>query len=114
MYTVIYTYKGCSWHGVKVIGPVRLLNQVLSWKGDGLRLEADPRHQEILISELEQDVRGLSTPGVKNQKRKDGHGDGDETPVDDAEAHSFRSTAARANYFALDRPDLAFATKELC
>ena len=73
--------------------------------------EADPRHQEILISELEQDVRGVSTPGVKNQQGKDGRGDGVETRLDEAEAHSFRSTVARVNYLALDGPDLAFATK---
>ena len=45
---------------------------------------------------------------------KDGLGDGVETPLDEASAHRFRSTAARANFLALDRPDLAFATKELC
>ena len=46
---------------------LRVLNRVLSWKSGGVQLEADPRHQEILISELEQDVRGLSTPAVQNQ-----------------------------------------------
>ena len=60
----------------------------LSQKGDEVGLEADPRHQEILISELEQDVRGLSTPAGKNQQRKDVLGDGDESPLDDAETHS--------------------------
>ena len=30
------------------------------------------------------------------------------------EATSFRAMAARANYLALDRPDVAHATKELC
>ena len=30
------------------------------------------------------------------------------------EAVLFRATAARANYLALDRPDVAFAAKELC
>ena len=30
------------------------------------------------------------------------------------EAALFRATAARANYLALDRPDISFATKELC
>ena len=59
-------------------------------------------------------MRGLSTPGVKNQQGKDGLGDGVENQLDGAEAHSFRSTVARANFLALDRPDLAFATKELC
>ena len=38
----------------------------------GSSLRQDPRRQEILISELEQDMRGLSTIGVKNQQRKDG------------------------------------------
>ena len=31
-----------------------------------------------------------------------------------AETTLFRATAARANYLALDRPDLAYASKELC
>ena len=31
-----------------------------------------------------------------------------------SEATDFRALAARANYLALDRPDIAFATKELC
>ena len=30
------------------------------------------------------------------------------------ESTTFRQLAARANYLALDRPDVAFATKELC
>ena len=93
---------------------LRVLNRVLSWRSGGIELEADPRHQEILISELEQGVRGLRTPGVKNPQRKDGDGDGAESLLNEAEARSFRSTAARASYLALDRPDLASATKELC
>ena len=32
----------------------------------------------------------------------------------DLEATDFRSLSARANYLALDRPDIAYATKELC
>ena len=32
---------------------LRVLNRVLSWRSEGIQLEADPRHQEILISELE-------------------------------------------------------------
>ena len=31
-----------------------------------------------------------------------------------AEVTLFRATAARANYLALDRPEVAFAAKELC
>ena len=40
--------------------------------------------------------------------------DGDKTPLNEIEEHSFRSTAARAHYLAWDRPDLAFASKEWC
>ena len=93
---------------------LRVLNRVLSWSSGGIQLEADPCHQEILISDLEQDVRGISTPGVENPQRKDGDGDGADILLDEAEAHSFRSTGARAGYLALDRPDLACAAKELC
>ena len=39
---------------------LRVVTRVLSWKGDGLRLGADPRHSQVLISELEQDVRATA------------------------------------------------------
>ena len=38
---------------------------------------------------------------------------GDE-PLPAQEVGLFRAAAARANYLALDRPDLGFAAKELC
>ena len=63
------------------VGELRVLDRVLSWRSGGIQLEADPRHQEILISELEQFVHGLSTLGVKNPQRKDGDGDGAESFV---------------------------------
>ena len=76
-----------------------VLNDVLSSKDDGPRLEAHPRRQEIRISELDEDVRGLSTAGVNNQL-----GDGDDTPPNECDVHkkNFRSTAVCANHFALD------------
>ena len=37
-----------------------------------------------------------------------------DSPLDAAETALFRATAARANYLALDRPEVAFAAKELC
>ena len=51
---------------------------------------------------------------MKNHQRNFGLGNGDETSLDEAQAHNFRATAVCANLLALDRPDLAFATKELC
>ena len=40
--------------------------------------------------------------------------EGGDCPLDAAEVTLFRATAARANYLALDRPEVAFAAKELC
>ena len=40
-------------------------------------------------------------------------GDGNE-PLDARVTSLFRAAAARANYLALDRPELSFASKELC
>ena len=39
---------------------------------------------------------------------------GADHPLDAAATALFRATAARANYLALDRPEVAFAAKELC
>ena len=36
------------------------------------------------------------------------------TTLEPEEATAYRALAARANYLALDRPDVAFATKEFC
>ena len=64
---------------VKVIGrlggddddlqELRVLNRVLSWRPDGIQLEADPRHQEILASEAEENSRAVSTPGIKETSK---------------------------------------------
>ena len=75
-------------------------NSECSIGGDRILLEADPRHQGILIREPEQEVRRLCTPGVKFGRWKDVSGDIDETPWAAAEAHSLRPTATFSNYLA--------------
>jgi hypothetical protein len=107
---------------VKVVGKLggdendlkelRVLNRVLSWAPDGIRAEADPRHQEILIAQLAGDVKSLSTPGVKD--RVEAESGEEESDLSQEEVGAYRSGAARANYLSLDRPDISFATKELC
>ena len=103
---------------VKVIGQLggdddelmelRVLNRVVRWTRDGVRLEADPRHQEILVAT--EPGGAVLTPGVKEQL----FGELAETPLDADATSGFRSEAARCNYLGLDRPDVAFAAKELC
>ena len=63
-------------------------------------------------------ARGARPPTVtaagESPRRRRVEARGGGVPLDAAEAELFRSTAARANYLALDRPDVAFAAKELC
>jgi hypothetical protein len=87
---------------------IRVLNRVLRWTDDGILLEADPRHQEILVASSPGSA--LLTPGVKEQLA----GELAETPLSAQATSVFRSEAARCNDLGVDRPDIAFAAKELC
>ena len=84
---------------------------MVRWTDSGITYEADSRHAEILVHGLIGASRPVTTPGVTTSK---GEESGDDGPLEAEEAGLFRSYAARANYLAMDRPDLAFSTKELC
>ena len=79
--------------------------------GEGLRYEAGPRHTEIIIKLLQvMDARPLTIPGAKEEgKTSEDHGD----VLSDREATNSRVTVARCSYLSPDRPDIAFAMKEL-
>jgi hypothetical protein len=90
---------------------LRVLNRVIRWTAAGLKYEADPRHVEIIVRGVVGAERTLGAPGTHS---KDFSDDYDERELPEATARLFRSFAARANYLALDRPDISQATKELC
>ena len=100
---------------VKVIGQLggdkedlselRVLNRVLRWTSGGIRLEADPRHQEILVSD--EPGNAVLTPGIKGELI----GDLAKESLNASETIDFRSEVARCNYLGQDRPDTAFAAK---
>ncbi len=89
---------------------LRVLNRIIRWTPLGLKYEADPRHAEILVCGVAGTERALRAPGTHS---KDFEGPSVEAELTPAIASLFRSFAARANYLAMDRPDLAQATKEL-
>jgi hypothetical protein len=91
---------------------IRVLNRVLRWTARGILYEADPRHAELLAREVGAAGPAVRTPGTKGDKPS--AGEAEEETLDEAATRWFRSGAARANYLAMDRPELAFATKELC
>ena len=109
---------------VKTLGPdkdqateVRVLNRVLRWTEGGVEYEVDPRHVEIILKELNiESCKPVSTPGTKDE----GHAkEGDQAQSNVSEklnAHKhvvYQARVARGNYLSPDRPDIAFAAKEL-
>jgi len=91
---------------------VRTLNRLVRYiDGYGVELEADPRHAELIISELGMDAaRPVGTPGAKEGESAPDS----ETLLDDAgEITAFRGISARGLYLSVDRPEARFATKEL-
>jgi hypothetical protein len=102
--------------GVGELKELRVLNRVIRWTPGGLKYEADPRHAEIMVRGVAGAEKALSAPGAAS-KEFEGPGSAGELPpaeLPERVARLFRSFAARANYLALDRPDISQATKELC
>ena len=68
---------------------LRILNRIIRWCKDGLRIEADPCHAEMVVQHygLEESTNSVKTAGVKEVKKKDAGDDGeseseqDESPL---------------------------------
>ena len=65
---------------------VRILNKLIRVVDDGIELEADPRHVELAIRDLElESARASTVPGSKDSRKRrthdsdDGDDDGDES-----------------------------------
>lgn len=102
-----------------VLGPdtgdakeVSILNRVVRWQGDVIEYEADPRHVEKLLRDMHmEDCKPLSSPGVKvslDDLEEEGK------PLVGEAVTLYRSGAARCNELSVDRPDIPFATTEIC
>ena len=90
----------------------KLLNRVVRGDARGWRLEADPRHAELVVEQLDDgNLKPAVTPGVEGQEELDRD---DDVDITGADATRFRGAAARCNYMAFDRPDMQYATKEVC
>ena len=102
--TVIGTEEGDLKEG-------KILNRVLRVTEAGWELEADPRHAELLIEQLQLDgSKPVSTPGIEDNEEQQE----DEQELSQWEVREYRGVAARGNYLGADRPDVQFAVKEAC
>ena len=79
-------------------------------------MEADPRHVKLILEHLGcVGGKSVTTPSVNDERSEaDKAEEDDDAELTPKEATQFRGIAARANYLALDRPDIQFATKEAC
>ena len=88
-----------------------ILNRVLEWDDDGIQIEADPRHVELILRDMGMEKCNGSTCIADVDGREE---EGDEQTLTSQEATSFRSIVARCNFLAADRVDIQFACKEVC
>ena len=88
----------CKVEGVMGPGPedlkeARVLNRVISWHPWGIRYEADPRHAEVLVRELQvHEKESTVTPGVKRTVEDV---EGDRALEKEEEITAYRALAAR-------------------
>ena len=90
----------------------RILNRVLRTTEDGWEYEADQRHGELIIQTLA--MEGAKTVVSPGEDAKAWEEEQDQEKLGPEKASEYRGLAARANYLALDRPDIQYAVKEIC
>lgn len=89
-----------------------ILNRIVRWCVGGIEYEADPRHVEKLLRDMNMvGCKDLSSPGVKLIAEDLAK----ESPLLEGDVVTlYRSGVARCNYLSVDRPDIPFQTKEPC
>ena len=90
---------------------IKILNRITRWCEGSIEYEPDQRHAELLVKELGlEECKPVATPSVSESKEQQKEAEESE-PLEDADASSYRSAAARLNYLAMDRPDLQYSSK---
>ena len=98
--------------GGEELTEARVLNRILRVTPNGWEYEADQRHIDMLIEGLGLGhAKSVASPGEEEKKWEV---EENAQPLDPDKAKSFRGHAARLNYLAPDRPDIAYSVKELC
>ena len=110
---------------------VRVLNREIAWHcGVGLTFEADQRHADLLIAEYADKIKPVKTPVVSDgeesytetedvaRQKQEGRlndrteSESDAETLDGQPVTKYRWAVARANFLAIDSPDIMYAVKE--
>ena len=98
--------------GAVQVREAKVLNRIVRVDHAGWYYEADQRHGEVIIKTLNmEDAKGASTPGEDDSPWKD---EKNQEELRGRDVTGFRALAARANYLAVDRPDIQYSVKEIC
>ena len=96
----------------------QVLNRVVGMTPHGHELEADLRHAELIIEQLElENSKLVITPRIALEVKcaawdeKGDEPEGEELPPE--QIIRFRATGARSHYLQPNRPDIQYAVKEV-
>ena len=88
----------------------KYLNRTLRWTQEGIQLEGDPKHADMVLNEWGMnDCKCMDTPMSQDLERKMGTGE----LLSETESKLARRTIARFNYMAQDLPDLSVVSRLL-
>jgi hypothetical protein len=98
--------------GKDEVKEARVLTRVVRVTPEGWEYEADQRHAELIVKTLGlEESKEVSTPGEDDKPWKE---EEEAELLKGVQAREYRALSARANYLALDRSDIQYATKECC
>ena len=94
----------------------RILNRVIEWGSDGITIEADHRHvREILKGlELERANHTAAPCAVESKNEGNARSDGRKGENRRGRRQARTKHVARISYLSQDRPDLKFASMQVC
>ena len=91
---------------------VRVLNRFIRYTEHGWEYEADQRHAEVIIQDL--DMKSANPVASAGEDENAYKVEENLVELTSHDSSRYRQLAARANYLAPDRPDIQYAVKELC
>ena len=91
---------------------LKILKKIVTWDhNNGIKYEANPRHVEILLKQLQMiEAKSVTTPRTKEEGTTN---EDNENLLSDADATTHIALVARCKYLSPDRPGIVFAGKEL-
>ena len=90
---------------------VSILGRKILWGERAIHYQADPKHALRVVEEM---GLGSGSRAVDSPIEKEVVSDDGEELLEKEQAGRFRRVAATLNYLAVDRPDIQYATKEVC